>query len=216
MSKWGMVIDVNKCVMCYACVIACKQEHFLPPDIFKTTLFVGERGEFPNAKKYVYPLQCNQCEDAECFDVCPTGATARRDDGIITLDADKCTGCQHCITSCPYQQRTCYYGERKEYFPGQGQTEFEAMGEKLCPYQEGTVIKCDFCVDRIDAGLEKGLKPGVDRDATPACVNICMCRAKTFGDLDDPESKVSKLIKERDGYCLNPEYQAKPSIYYID
>jgi phenylacetyl-CoA:acceptor oxidoreductase subunit 1 len=71
-------------------------------------------------------------------------------------------------------------------------------------------------MDRIDAGLKKGLKPGLDREATPACVNVCMCRARVFGDLDDPESNVSVLIRERNGYCLHPEFGVHPSVYYVE
>jgi phenylacetyl-CoA:acceptor oxidoreductase subunit 1 len=216
MSRWGMVVDLKRCVSCYACVLACKQEHFLPPTVSRCQLFVGEIGQYPDAKKVTYPIHCNQCEESICVDVCPTGATIKRADGIVTVDADKCTGCQHCIVSCPYQQRTCYYGEQKEYFPGQGRTELENIGEQLYPHQDGTVVKCEFCAERIDDGLKRGLKPGIDRDATPACVNICMCKVRTFGDLDDPESEVSRLIRERSGYCLHPELGTRPSIYYVD
>ena len=80
----------------------------------------------------------------------------------------------------------------------------------------GTTEKCTFCVERIDAGLAKGLKPGVDRDATPACVNTCQARALTFGDLDDPESEVAKLIRAREGFQLHAEYGTDPSVYYVD
>jgi phenylacetyl-CoA:acceptor oxidoreductase 27-kDa subunit len=211
-----MVIDLKRCVSCYACVLTCKQEHFLPPNTFRDRLLVYEKGHYPDAKKVTYPIQCNQCEEATCVDVCPTGATSKRPDGIVTVDPDKCTGCQHCVLSCPYQERTCYFGEQTEYFPGQGQTELETIGEKLYPHQDGTVVKCEFCVERIDDGLRRGLKPGVDRDATPACVNICMCKARLFGDLDDEDSAVAKLIRERNGYCLHPEFATKPSIYYVD
>ena len=216
MSKWAMVIDLRKCVTCYACVLACKQEHFLPPGIFRNRLLVGEKGEYPKSKKFTYPIQCNQCEDAVCVEVCPTGASVKREDGIVTVDANKCTGCQYCIMSCPYQQRTCYYGAENEYFPGQGKTELEIIGEKLYPHQDGTMVKCEFCVERIDEGLKKGLTPGKDLEATPACVNVCMCKARVFGDLDDPESEVSKLIRENNCYSLHPEFDTKPSIYYID
>jgi phenylacetyl-CoA:acceptor oxidoreductase subunit 1 len=177
---------------------------------------VGEKGMYPNSKKYVYPVQCNQCENAICVEACPTGATSKRDDGIVIVDSDKCTGCQHCITSCPYQQRVCYYGEQKEYFPGQGPTELEKIGEMLYPHQEGTIVKCEFCVERIEDGLRKGLKPGLDREATPACVNTCMCKARIFGDLDEYESEVSKFIRERDAYPLHAEFETKPSLYYAD
>jgi phenylacetyl-CoA:acceptor oxidoreductase 27-kDa subunit len=216
MSRWGMIIDLRRCVSCYACVLACKQEHFLPPKAFRGQLLVGETGTYPKAKKFTYPVQCNQCGEAPCVDVCPTGATSKREDGIVTVDPDKCTGCQHCILACPYQQRMCYYGEQKEYFPGQGQTALEEIGEKLYPHQDGTVVKCEFCVERIDEGLKRGLKPGVDREATPACVTVCMCKARVFGDLDDPESEASKLIRENPVYCLHPEFATLPSIYYFD
>ena len=216
MSRWGMVIDIKKCVCCNACVIACKQEYFLPPGVSYNRVYVREVGEFPNARKSPLPVLCNHCEEASCVDMCPTGASNKGEDGIVCIDPDKCIGCQHCMISCPYNQRSYYEGDRQEYFPGQGKTEFEKMGELLFPHQEGTMMKCEFCRGRVYAGIEKGLKPGIDKDATPACVNVCFCKARTFGDLDDPESNVSKLIKERNGYTLHPEYDVKPSVYYVD
>jgi phenylacetyl-CoA:acceptor oxidoreductase 27-kDa subunit len=211
-----MAIDLRRCVTCYACVLACKQEHFHPPDISWNKLTVTEIGEYPKAKKVTYPVLCDHCKKAVCVDVCPTGASYKREDGIVAVDAARCTGCQYCVVSCPYQQRMYYEGEKKEYFPGQGQTELEVIGEKLFPHQEGTVSKCTFCKERIDEGIKKGFKPGVDPEATPSCVNICMCKARIFGDLDDPNSEVSKLIRERNGYCLHPEYGTKPSVYYVE
>ena len=95
-------------------------------------------------------------------------------------------------------------------------TRFEKAGRKLYPHTAGTTEKCNFCMERIDAGMAKGFKPGVDREATPACVNTCQARALTFGDLDDPNSEVSKLIRERNGFQLHPEYGTEPSVYYID
>jgi len=184
--------------------------------VTRIRVITREVGKYPDIVKLQYPVQCNQCEDASCAGVCPTGATLKGADGVVTVEQDKCTGCQHCIVACPYQQRTCYYGENHEYFPGQGRTEYEIIGEELFPYQDGTVTKCDFCSERVRDGLKAGLKPGADRDATPACVNGCMVRARHFGDIDDPESEVSKLIIERNGYCINPEFDVKPSVYYVD
>jgi len=115
--------------------------------------------------------------------------------------------------ACPYQQRTFYGDDGKEYFPGQGFTEWEIIGRKLNPLQKGTVVKCTFCAERVDEGIKRGLKPGVDRDATPACVNACPAKARFFGDLDDPESEVSKLAKR--GSQLSPEHGTNPSVYYI-
>ncbi len=214
--KWGMVIDLKRCNGCGACTIACKQANYVPPKVFRSTLKVGEYGEYPEAKKYIYPVQCNQCSDPICVTNCPTGATFQREDGIVDVDTSKCTGCQQCILLCPYHERMCNYGEQEEYFPSQGKTPLEELGEKLHPYPAGTVVKCVFCKDLIDEGLKKGLKPGVDREATPACVLTCMCHARTFGDLDDPESSVSKLLKERKWHVLHPEYETEPNVYYLD
>jgi phenylacetyl-CoA:acceptor oxidoreductase subunit 1 len=89
------------------------------------------------------------------------------------------------------------------------------MGQRLYPLMEGTVVKCNFCKERIDAGLEKGLKPGEDREATTACVNVCPANARTFGDLDDPESEISRLVREKKGFQLHPEHGTDPSVYYL-
>ena len=215
MARWGMVIDLKRCVGCYACMIACKQEHFLPPDIFWGRLVVGETGKYPAVTKQLYPVLCNHCEEAACVKACPSGATTQREDGIVTVDYDECVGCRYCLIACPYQQRTYYADGKKEYFPGQGLTELELIGKELYPLQPGTVVKCNFCVERVDEGLAKGLKPGVDREATPVCVNACPTKARTFGDLGDPESEVSILIKQRNGLPLHPEYGTEPSVYYI-
>ncbi len=214
--RYGMVIDLKKCVSCYACMIACKQEHFLPPGVFWNRLLVTETGEYPRVRKVTYPVLCNHCKEAVCVDVCPTGASARRLDGIVTIDAKTCVGCQYCVLACPYQQRTYYGDDRKEYFPGQGKTEMEVIGQKIYPLEPGTVVKCNFCKERVDGGVERGLKPGKDREATPACVITCMVKARHFGDLDDPESNVSILVRERNGRPLRPELGTEPSVYYVE
>jgi Fe-S-cluster-containing dehydrogenase component len=165
--------------------------------------------------KQMYPVLCNHCEEAACVKACPSGATTRREDGIVTIDYDKCVGCRYCVIACPYQQRTFYADGAKEYFPGQGFTELEVIGRKLYPLQPGTVVKCNFCVERVDEGIRQGLKPGLDREASPACVINCPTKARYFGDLDNPASEVSKLILEKKGYQLHPEYATEPSVYYI-
>ena len=218
MPRWGMVIDVKRCIACWGCTIACKEEHFLPPGVFWNRVLIGESGKFPSSSKLIYPILCNHCSEAACVEACPTGATYVREDGIVAVDDEKCVGCRACLVSCPYQQRTYYDKETKEreYFPGQGKTELELIGEKLYPFTLGTVTKCNFCTERLEDGMKKGLKPGVDEDASPACVNICPVNARIFGDLDDPNSKVNRLIMEYKGKQLRPEFGTEPAVYYID
>ena len=214
MARWGMVINLNRCIGCYGCMVACKQEHFLPPEIFWCRVLIGETGKYPAVTKQIYPVLCNHCDEASCVAVCPTKASTKREDGIVIIDYDKCVGCRSCLIACPYQQRS-FYANEKEYFPNQGLTELELIGKELSLFQEGTVLKCNFCLERTDGGLNRGLKPGIDRDATPACVNVCPAKARYFGDLDDPESEVSILIKEKRAFQLHPEFGNNPSVFYI-
>jgi Fe-S-cluster-containing dehydrogenase component len=214
--RWGMAIDLTKCIGCFACVLACKQEHFLPGNVFWPRIIVGEVGEFPVVQKQVLPVLCNHCKEAPCEEVCPTGATQKRDDGIVRVDYDICVGCRYCIIACPYQHRT-YLDQQvdNEYFPGKGFTPWEEIGRQLYPLQKGTVVKCNFCMERIDEGIGKGLKPGIDREATPACVNICPVKARIFCDLDDPQSETSMLIREKKGLPFHQEFGTEPSVYYL-
>ncbi|CAB1368415.1 4Fe-4S dicluster domain-containing protein [Denitratisoma oestradiolicum] len=204
MAKMGMVFDLKACIGCNACVVACKQENSLPDGVFFTRTLSYEHGEYPNAKRVYIPTICNQCEDAPCEKVCPSGATFTREDGIVMVDRDKCIGCSSCAVACPYDMRTML---DKAMFEnglfGTGElTPFEKQGyERFTP---GTSVKCDFCSQRVDAGLN------------PACVATCPTNARIFGDLDDPNSAPSKLIKERNGRQPLPEKGTKPKVYYVD
>ena len=215
--RWGMVVNLSKCMRCHACVAACRIEHFLPMDITWPRLVAWETGDGNAAQLTTYSVRCNHCQNPPCVDVCPTGASQQREDGIVWVDQDKCVGCRYCIIACPYQNRTFLSKDKdRGYFPGHKLTGFEKAGKKLYPHTVGTTEKCNFCMERIDAGLAKGLKPGVDREATPACVNTCQAKALTFGDLDDPYSEVRKLIRDKIAFQLHPEYDTDPSIYFID
>ena len=97
MTRWGMVIDLRRCNGCYSCVMACKQEHCLPAGILWNRVLVGESGKYPTVTKETLPILCNHCQEAACVNACPTGATVRREDGIVTIDYDKCIGCRYCI-----------------------------------------------------------------------------------------------------------------------
>jgi phenylacetyl-CoA:acceptor oxidoreductase subunit 1 len=120
------------------------------------------------------------------------------------------------MVACPYQMRQMYEDTEAQYFPGQELTEHEKIGKVLYPHTPGVVQKCVFCKERIDAGIAAGLTPGVDRDATPACVIACPTKAIHFGDLDDPNSEINRVIKEKHGHPFHPEFDTEPSISYID
>jgi Fe-S-cluster-containing dehydrogenase component len=212
--RCGMVIDLGKCMRCHGCVAACRVEHFLPLGVTWPRLLAWE--EVPE-EYTTYPVRCNQCKNPPCVYACPTGASQQRPDGIVWVDQQKCVGCRYCIIACPYQNRTFLSRDKDSgYFPGYSLTNFEKAGKRIYPHTVGTTEKCNFCMERVDAGLAKGLKPGIDRDATPACVNTCPAKALIFGDLDDPNSEVRNLIRNKKGFQLHPEYDTDPSIYYID
>jgi len=198
--RYGMVIDLGRCVGCQACSLGCKAVNGTPPGVFWCKVLLGEEGKFPATRRTMLPLQCMHCQNAPCVQVCPTGASYKRPDGIVAVDYDKCMGCKYCETACPYDARTLVE-EIKPYFPEFGPTLYEEMMYQK--HQEGVVEKCNFCMERVDKGEE------------PKCVETCIAYARTFGDLDDPNSEVSRLLVTRRGHQLLPELGTEPSIYYL-
>jgi phenylacetyl-CoA:acceptor oxidoreductase 27-kDa subunit len=210
MTRYGMVIDLGKCVGCASCVAACMTYHATPKGVQWNTMNFSEIGTYPNVSKLMLPKACQQCDNTPCVKVCPTGATYKRADGIVMVDYSKCIGCKYCIAACPYDARTFLQTIQPYY--GSGLTSLESSSPNQVA---GVVEKCTFCANKIDAGLAKGLTPGVDRDATPACVATCPAGARYFGDLDDPNSNVSTLISENRAVQLGSELGTKPKVYYI-
>jgi molybdopterin-containing oxidoreductase family iron-sulfur binding subunit len=199
--RYGMAIDLYRCVGCQACTAACKLENATPPGIFWTKVINSETGRFPNVKQVFQPVLCMHCGDAPCVDVCPTGATMKMDNGVVTVDPELCIGCRYCMVACPYDARSFNYGEPEEYFTGMGYTPFEES--RKTEHKSGVVGKCDFCMDRVASGEE------------PACVLACISGARIFGDLDDPDSEVSRLVASRGAYQLHAELGTDPSVYYL-
>jgi len=198
--RWGMVVDLKLCVGCNSCVIACKAGRGTPQGTFWNKVLEQEVGTFPEARRIFWPVRCMHCEEPACLEVCPTGATSQREDGIVMVDAKKCVGCKACILACPYEARTLWK-EKTGYF-GESFTPYEVVA--YSNHRLGTVQKCDFCVERLDQGLK------------PYCVETCLTGALIFGDLDDPNSEVYLSLKQgRISFKLKEELGTKPSINYI-
>ncbi|MFC1845990.1 4Fe-4S dicluster domain-containing protein [Chloroflexota bacterium] len=214
--RWGMVIDLVRCNGCMTCVMTCKLENFMPPGIFWNRVYDYEIGEYPAVTRRILTVPCMHCSKPVCVDVCPTGASQQSEEGIVFVDYDKCIGCSYCIISCPYDARSQFKGER--YYYGEP-TERDLYPDELkATYQrfkEGTSTKCTFCMDRVNSGLSSGKKPGVDPEATPLCVINCPSIARIFGDLNDPDSEVSRLIRQRKGLRLHEELGTEPSVWYL-
>lgn len=200
MARYGMVIDLRTCLGCNACTLACKVEKGTSRGVFWNRVVQIEVGRYPSANRQYVPIPCMHCQNPPCVDVCPTGASFKREDGIIFVDYDKCMGCGYCRVACPYEARN-FTKELKGYFPDHGLTPYEQVMYKK--HQTGVAEKCDFCVARVVRGEE------------PPCVTTCPSAARHFGDLDDPRSEVSRLIAERHGYQLMPELGTNPSVYYL-
>jgi phenylacetyl-CoA:acceptor oxidoreductase 27-kDa subunit len=211
MRRWGMVIDLKKCTGCQTCTLSCKVYHGLGPDVTRCKVVEHEEGTFPDVERTLLSIRCMHCNEPECLRACPTGATKKRADGIVTVDQEECMGCRYCSIVCPYQART-FLGVEKRYFPDEENT-WEKIRYK--EHQVGTVEKCDFWQKRIDEGIEMGLEPGRDPAATPICSIACIGKAIWFGDLNDPHSIVSTLIRERNGFVLRQELGTEPSVYFL-
>jgi phenylacetyl-CoA:acceptor oxidoreductase subunit 1 len=156
------------------------------------------------------PVGCQHCDEPPCLDVCPTTATKKRADGIVTIDYDICIGCAYCAVACPYQARSKTLRASFAYGQASGHEVQRRDDTRLA-----VATKCTFCVDRIDDGLARGLAPGVDPEATPACVNACISEALSFGDIDDPASKVSRLLAENQHFRMHEELGTGPGLFYL-
>lgn len=205
MARYGMAIDLNRCFGCQACAAACKIANNMPKDVaFNVVKTVGgdtydcASGEFPKCELSYLPMQCQHCKKPACLDVCPTGATVKDEEtGIVSVDSELCIGCESCIKACPYEGvRTLI--KNPEYYLDVVVGEYDAP-----PHKAGTVEKCTFCKNLID------------RDEVPACMQLCPGRARYWGDLDDPESAVSKAIEGREVLLLQEDAGTEPSVYYL-
>ena len=217
--KFGMVIDLGLCIGCRRCSYGCKLENNVPDSInppyimvFQTKFKPGqvmaesnllEKNKEHGTLKYTrlrkdrmyMPVQCNHCLDAPCVKVCPTKATYKSADGIVMMDYNKCIGCRYCMAACPYGARRFNWSKP------------EIPAEKINPLvpvrTDGVVEKCTFCVHRTRRGK------------TTKCVEVCPNKARTFGNLNDPNSAVSKIITSERNFRLKEGLNTGPNIYYL-
>lgn len=192
-ARYGMFIDLKKCIGCNGCTMACIKENQLPEGITPNQVLKMKIGEGVNSGEYFQPLLCMHCANPVCANVCPVRATYKREDGIVVQDNTKCIGCKYCMQACPYRVRM--FNKESPY-----------TYKKVHPggvHVGGTIIKCTFCKHRVDAG-----------NISTACCDWCPTGARVFGDLNDPNSEVSKLIVARNGVQLKKEKLTEPQVYY--
>lgn len=214
--KWGMVLDLRKCVGCMACTVACKSENVLPPGVVYRPVLEETKGKYPNVARLFIPRPCMQCENPPCTPVCPVNATYIREDGTVVIDYNKCIGCRYCLLACPYSARTFDFGlfyadGTPDEAPYEQQSSFEyherlkrkrgAIFVESSPV--GNARKCHFCIHRIENGI------------LPACVTTCIGKATYFGDLNDSESLVLHLSSLPNVYRLKEELGTDPKVFYI-
>jgi len=215
-QRWGLVIDVKKCVEAgenclsnCAAIQACHLTHNVPniPDKKKEIKWIWvDKFEhaFPDLKddriiehlsKFPFLLLCNHCDDPPCVSVCPTKATFKRSDGIVMMDFHRCIGCRFCMAGCPYGSRSFNWIDPRPYLV--------KVNPEFPTRTPGVVEKCLFCYERLDEGK------------LPACVEACSSKALIFGDLNDPNSEIRQILKERFAIRRKPELGTNPSVYYV-
>ena len=196
-KRWGMLVDVNKCAGdCSACVVACKDEngwtgHDRPATDAQWIRKVNVKNPATGAG-YSLPVMCQHCENPPCADVCPTGASFKRADGIVLVDKHICIGCRYCMMACPYKARS-FVHER-------------VRGQKThAPRGQGTVEACTMCVHRVDAGK------------IPACVEACNREGQgafLFGDLNDASSDIAREVAKYPVTRIRADLGLKPGVLY--
>jgi len=227
--RYAMVIDLARCIGCEACTVACKVEHNVPVVSPKelahriqwTEVYFKEKGKYPNVKIDLNPRPCMHCENPPCVPVCPVKATYNdKDRGLVLQRHERCKGYGYCIPACPYDARYFNWSE-PDYG---GRLREQALNPDPHPQvkrrRKDIVEKCTFCVERLDrleAKCEKEGRPISDKELhlVCACVNTCMGRARHFGDLNDPDSTVSKLARAGRAFRIQEELGTKPKVIYL-
>ncbi|ACV23235.1 DMSO reductase iron-sulfur subunit [Slackia heliotrinireducens] len=207
MTQYGMLIDTKRCVACGTCVVGCKVENNLPKDMWYNRV-VNVGGENPDSPSGTYAardlamgaytMACQHCSNPACVEVCPTGASWKdTETGLVLINSDDCIGCGACLNACPYDVRRLQEGEPVSY------TGFDMGGQGAPVHKANVMEKCTFCAHRVVDG------------ELPFCVTVCPARARIFGDLEDPESEISKKLAEREYEQLLTEAGTEPNVYLL-
>lgn len=229
---WALAVDLNRCIGCSACVIACQAENNVPvigkKEVMRRRIMHWMRidryytGETDNPGVVFQPLMCQHCDNAPCENVCPVAATTHSDEGINQITYNRCVGTKYCINNCPYKVR------RFNWFQYSMNKAFDynmnddigrmVLNPDVTVRERGVVEKCSFCVQRIqEVKLEAKLenRKVMDGEIQPACVQACPGKALVFGDLNDPDSEVSKLFKDERNYHVLEEMHFLPTVGYL-
>ena len=222
--QWAMVIDLDRCTGCEACVVACRVENNIPtvgPEQAANGRSINwirvERyfeGEYPDVKVKFMPVLCQHCEEAPCEPVCPVYATYHTDEGLNAQVYNRCVGTRYCANNCPYTVRFFNFFDPKWDAPLE-----KALNPEVSVRTRGVMEKCTFCIQRIRKGEEKAKDEGRevrDGDVVPACVQTCTTKAMYFGNIADPASEVSKLSKSNRASRLLGELGTKPRVIYLN
>ncbi len=204
MTKLAIGINLRRCIGCNTCAVACKMQNNVPDGMLWNRVltegcerFDSAEGTYPNLSRSYLPLACQHCENPACERVCPTGATYKDDKGRVEIDYDKCIGCRMCMAACPYNARTFNWNEPVRATGA-------SYGDARVPERgRGVMEKCTLCKERTDKGDE------------PMCVRCCPVDARIFGDLDDPDSAVSRLRREQSAEVLLEEKGTRPQVFYV-
>lgn len=224
MPRYGMVIDLNKCNQCEACVTACKLENNVQivskenaemdrAMFWMKMLTTNYFGNYPEIRSENLPVSCMQCDEPSCIKVCPVRATYKRDDGIVAQIYPQCIGCRYCMANCPYTAKVFNWFKDEQPIESE-----KSYNPDVSVRPKGVVEKCTFCIHRLQKAKEQAKaehRKIREEDYQPACAEVCSAGAIYFGDLDDPNSKVSKAMHDYRKFTLQEELGTKPKIYYL-